>query len=150
MLAEQSKLHMLLSPAVEAQGCELLGVQISRGRRHTVLRLFIDTEAGITVEDCERVSHQVSGLLDVDDPLEGAYHLEVSSPGDDRPLFLREHFERVQGERVRVRMAVPVSGRRSFTGELMAVSADEIRVREAEMEWDLPFSQISMARLAPQ
>lgn len=150
MPTEQNRLYAILAPGVEAQGCELLGVQVSRGRTRTVVRLFIDRDNGITLDDCERVSHQVSGLLEVEDPIAGEYHLEVSSPGDDRPLFRREHFERFLGHPVRIRMAVPVAERRNFTGELIGVSeADEIRLRDSDGEWELPLAQIAIARLIP-
>lgn len=151
MADEQNRLQTLLAPGVESQGCELLGVQVSRGRRHTVLRLFIDRDEGITVEDCERVSHQVSGLLDVEDPIAGDYHLEVSSPGADRPLFRREHYERFVGAEVRIRMTVPQDGRRSFVGVLVGVDeGDRVHLRGDDGEWHLPLAQIALGRLVPE
>jgi ribosome maturation factor RimP len=159
MSVEQQRFYELLAPTIEAVGCELLGVQISRGRQHTVLRLYIDRlqggalaeeeEQGITIEDCTRVSHQVSGVLDVEDPIAGEYSLEVSSPGDDRPLFRLQHYERFIGHRIRVRLAVPVDGRRSVTGPIVSVEDGKVVVEEDSVQWRLAMEQIALARLVP-
>ena len=159
MSVEQQRFYELLAPTIEAVGCELLGVQISRGRQHTVLRLYIDRlqggtfaeeeEQGITIEDCTRVSHQVSGVLDVEDPIAGEYSLEVSSPGDDRPLFRLEHYERFIGHRIRARLAVPVDGRRSVTGPIVSVEDGKVVVEEDSVQWRLAMDQIALARLVP-
>jgi len=150
MPGQQKRFQAMLGPSVAALGCELLGVQVSRGRTHTVLRLFIDRPEGITLEDCERVSHQVSGILDVEDPIEGEYSLEVSSPGADRPLFDAEQFRRFTGHAVRVRLAVPVDGRRTVTGLLEGTDGDDVLVREGETLWRLPLEQVAQARLVPE
>ena len=159
MSVEQQRFYELLAPTIEAVGCELLGVQISRGRQHTVLRLYIDRlqggtlageEAqGITIEDCTRVSRQVSGVLDVEDPIAGEYSLEVSSPGDDRPLFRPEHYERFIGHRIRARLVVPVDGRRSVTGPIVGVEDGKVVVEEDSVLWRLAMEQIALARLVP-
>ena len=150
MSGEQQRFREMLGPSVRSLGCELLGVQLSRGSRHTLLRIYIDRPEGITLEDCTRVSQQVSGILDVEDPIEGEYSLEVTSPGADRPLFTQEHFERFSGHRVNVRLAVPVSGRRRFTGMLVRVSDGEIVVEEEGTQWRLSVDQIAQARLVPE
>ena len=149
MPGQQQRFQEMLGPSVSALGCELLGVQVSRGSRHTVLRLYIDRPEGITLDDCERVSHQVSGILDVEDPIEGEYSLEVSSPGEDRPLFLESHFQRYAGHEVRVRLAVPVEGRRTVTGTLAGMDGDTVTVTDGDREWRLPMDQIAQARLVP-
>ena len=87
MYPREERLRRLLEPAVEGFGYELLGVQLLAQGHHSKLRVYIDSEEGITVDDCARVSHQVSGVLEVEDPIPGQYTLEVSSPGMDRPLF---------------------------------------------------------------
>jgi ribosome maturation factor RimP len=92
----------------------------------------------------------VSGILDVENPIEGEYSLEVSSPGEDRPLFLEEHFQRFSGHQVRVRLAVPVDGRRSVTGTLRGVHGGEVVVQHEGVEWRLALEQIAHARLVPQ
>jgi len=172
MSVEQRRFYELLAPSIESVGCELLGVQISRGRQHTVLRVYIDclrsevgqiapgqsdsgqrhgehTGLGITIEDCTRVSHQVSGVLDVEDPIEGEYSLEVSSPGDDRPLFRLEHFKRFIGHTIRARLVVPVDGRRSVTGHIVGIEDGKVVVEEENVHWQLAMDQISLARLVP-
>ncbi len=149
MNGEQRRFHRMLAPGIEALGCELLGVQISRGARHSVLRIYIDRPEGITLEDCERVSHQASGILDVEDPIRGEYSLEVSSPGDDRPLFMEAHFERFRGHRARLRLAVPQEGQRTLTGILEGVSDGVVTVDVDGKQWKVSLEQIAQARLVP-
>jgi len=150
MPGEQKRFQAMLGPSVAALGCELLGVQVSRGRKHTLLRIYIDRAEGITVDDCERVSHQVSGILDVEDPIEGEYSLEVSSPGTDRPLFDAGHFRRFAGHKVHVRLNVPLDGRRSVTGLLAGMEGDDVLVQDGEAQWRLSIEQIAQARLVPE
>ena len=149
MSGEQQRFHEMLAPSVEALGCELLGVQLSRGPRHSVLRIYIDSPDGITLDDCEKVSHQVSGILDVEDPVAGEYSLEVSSPGVDRPLFMEEHYRRFVGHRVRMRLAVPLNGRRNLTGTLLGAESGEVMVDLEGEPVRLPLEQIAQARLVP-
>lgn len=140
----------MLRPAVEALGYELVGVELLRNGRQSLLRIYIDTETGITVDDCERVSHQVSGVLDVEDPIRGEYTLEVSSPGLDRPLFNAEHFERFAGREVRVKLKVPVEGRRKIRGTLAGVHDGNVLVQEGDEAFSLPMDAIATARLVPE
>ena len=150
MRARERRLQELLQPAVQVLGYELVGVQfVSQGHR-SVLRVYIDSDEGITVEDCERVSYQVSGVLDVEDPIHSRYVLEVSSPGLDRPLFTPEHFERFVGHLATVKMDVPVEGRRRFRGELNGFRDGMVLVREQDVVHSLPYEMISSARLVPQ
>src|SRR6185295_17065294 len=114
---DKERLFELLEPALAAMGFELADIDAHFGRRG-LLRLFIDREGGVTVDDCQRVSEQVGALLDVEDPLPGSYTLEVSSPGFDRRLRTQAHFERFVGERVRIEMRDALEGRRNFTGTL--------------------------------
>ena len=106
MSKRAEQLKELLAPVVEDLGYTLWGVQYLQGRG-AVLRLFIDHDDGINVDDCALVSHEVSGVLDVEDPIPGDYNLEVSSPGLDRPLFELSHFERYQGESVQLTLLAP-------------------------------------------
>lgn len=150
MAHDVSTLQQLLAPSVVALGYELLGcVYISQGR-HTVLRIYIDSPNGITVEDCERVSRQLSAVLDVEDPISGTYSLEVSSPGIDRPLFTREHFLRVLGEQVNIKLHVPVDNRRHFRGQLINVVDDNVVVNVDSQEFALPLANIAKANLLAQ
>jgi ribosome maturation factor RimP len=141
-------------------GYEALGVEhIAAGGGHAVLRVYIDHPDGITVDDCETVSRQLSGMLDVEDPISGQYDLEVSSPGVDRPLFTIEQMRRHQGQRARIRLDRKLDGRRNFEGEILGVSIDD---RWLELALDhaadgtsdgarvqLPLEQIESARLVP-
>jgi ribosome maturation factor RimP len=143
------RLTGLIKPAVEALGYELVGVEYRRGRKRALLRVYIDKPDGITLDDCARVSHQVSGVLDVEDPIVEGYDLEVSSPGLDRPLFEPEHFERFAGRRVKVRMNPPVEGRRKITGLLLGIENGQVRVDEDGIERRVPLGSVSIARLVP-
>ena len=105
------QLTALVQSAVDALGYELVGVEyLSRPTAGHLLRIYIDREGGIGLADCEKVSHQVSGVLDVEDPIRGGYALEVSSPGLDRPLFEKAHFERFVGEVARIKLHAAVNG----------------------------------------
>ena len=149
MVGEQRRFHEMLAPGIEALGCELLGVQISRGARHSLLRIYIDRPEGITLDDCEKVSHQVSGILDVEDPIKGEYSLEVSSPGEDRPLFLEAHFKRFKGHRARLRLAVPQEGQRNLTGTLAGTQDGQVMLDVDGRQWQVSLEQIAQARLVP-
>lgn len=143
-------LQELLEPAVGAMGYELLGVQRLKQQRGTLVRVYIDHEDGITLADCERVSHQVSGIFDVEDPVRGEYALEVSSPGLDRPLFTPAHFVRFTGRRARVQLFRPLAGRRRFSGILQGCQAGQVALMEDGTLHTLPFEQIEKARLVPE
>lgn len=138
----------LLEPAVAAMGFELADIDVHLGRRG-LLRLFIDREGGVTVDDCQRVSEQVSALLDVEDPLPGSYVLEVSSPGFDRRLRTLAHFERFAGERARIELRDLLEGRRNFVGKLVGVEGTEVLIDVDGQVWRLPLNDIAVARLAP-
>jgi len=145
-----SRLQELVAPVVAALGYELVGVEhVPQGRR-SVLRLYIDRDDGITVDDCERVSRQVSGLLDVEDPIPGEYLLEVSSPGLDRPLFTAGHFQRFVGHQVRLRLTTPIEGRRNFSGVLQGMREDGVVLLVEGVEVELPLAKIDKANLVPK
>ena len=114
---DKERLFELLEPALAAMGFELADIDAHVGRRG-LLRLYIDRQGGVTVDDCQRVSEQMGALLDVEDPLPGSYVLEVSSPGFDRRLRTLAHFERFSGEQARVELRDARDGRRNFTGRL--------------------------------
>lgn len=144
------RLTTLIASAVEALGYELVGVEHLTQGRHSVVRVFIDSEQGISLEDCERASHQISGVLDVEDPIRGQYSLEVSSPGLDRPLFTPEHYTRFIGEKVKLRLRQPIDGRRKFAGCIDSVDGDRIRITdETGQSYELTVDQIEKANLIP-
>lgn len=142
-------LQKLLEPAITALGYELVGIEYAGQGRGSVLRIYIDSANGISVDDCQRVSHQVSGVLDVEDPIQGRYALEVSSPGLDRPLFSVEHFERFVGHRAKIRLHTPLNGQRNFAGVLKAVDDGNVVIVENEVAIALPLATIDKARLIP-
>ncbi|WP_341503369.1 ribosome maturation factor RimP [Gallaecimonas sp. GXIMD4217] len=145
----EHQLTDMLRPAVEALGFELLGIEHIRAGRHSTVRLYIDHEDGITVDNCAEVSHQVSAVLDVEDPITGEYNLEVSSPGSDRPLFVPAHYERFVGNDIEFRLVVPMGGRRKFKGRLVTVEGDMIRLAYEGKEESFAFSNIEKANLVP-
>ena len=145
----------MLEPLVEGLGFELVDVEFAQSGRSGVLRLYIDTANGdatarITVDDCARVSHAVSEQLEVEDPIPGHYTLEVSSPGFDRVLRKRAHFERVVGERIFVELKLPLNGRRRFAGPLRALTEDSVVVDVDGQEYTLPLERIQKAKLKPE
>ena len=113
------------------------------------MRLYIDAPAGIGLEDCERVSHAVSDVLDAEDPIPGHYRLEVSSPGLDRVLRTPEHFARFVGSRIKVQLTLPIEGRRRFTGTLLAAGDDGVTLEVDGSRVLLAYQQIQKARLVP-
>ena len=137
----------MLRPSVEQVGKELLGVEFISAGKDSVLRLFIDHENGIDVDDCAEVSRQVGAILDVEDPISTEYNLEVSSPGLDRPLFDLAHFEAVIGETINVKLSIPLNGRRKFKGELEAVENDTLIVVVDGQDYELAHSNVDKANL---
>ena len=115
------KLFSIIDPIVIDMGYELLGIEYVASGKYSILRLYIDCEEGIGVNDCETVSRQVSSIMDVEDPISGQYNLEVSSPGIERPLFVIAHYQRFLGYDVRLRTYRPIDGKRNFTGSIGSV-----------------------------
>ena len=145
---DKERLIALLEPTVAALGYELADIDAHLGRRG-LLRLFIDRQGGVTLDDCQRVSEQVGAFLDVEDPLSGSYVLEVSSPGFDRRLRTLAHFERFNGELARVELKDARDGRRNLSGRLAGVEGGLVLLEvEGEM-WRVPMNDIAVARLAP-
>ncbi|OQW90600.1 MAG: ribosome maturation factor RimP [Thiotrichaceae bacterium IS1] len=143
-------LLQLLTPAITALGYELWGIEnLPQGRQSRLLRIYIDSPTGITLADCERVSYQISGLLEVEDPIPGPYILEVSSPGLDRLLFTLAHFERFVGHKLTIKLTHPLATRRNFTGILQRVEDHNLIILADDIEYNLRFEQIERARLVP-
>ena len=148
-------LMRLLEPPIEALNYELVDVEFAQAGRGGVLRIFIDRHAedsslGITVDDCANVSHAVSQVLEIQDPIKGHYTLEVSSPGFDRILRTRAHFERFVGERIFAELKLPIEGRRRFVGVLKSIVEDTVVVEVDGKAHSLPFERIQKARLRPE
>lgn len=147
MAQASEKIVAIIEPAVTALGFELVGVEHAAQGRHTLLRIYIDHEDGITVDNCGDVSHQVSAVLDVEDPIRGVYTLEVSSPGLERPLFRLEHYQRFIGNMAEIRMHAPQDGRRKFKGRIQGVEDDVVIVELDGEEYRLPLDNIDKAHL---
>lgn len=147
MVASVDMISDLLRPTVQTLGLELWGIEHLMRGRSSLLRIYIDSGQGITIEDCERVSRQVSGILDVEDPLPGEYTLEVSSPGLDRPLFSFEQYQRFVGEVVNLRLRSPIDGRRKFKGVLEKAEADRITLTVDGALVNIAFAQIEKANI---
>ena len=150
MRGTRADLRKLLEPGVKALGFELVDVELAGSHHHPTLRVYIDSAQGVVVDDCARVSRQLSALLDVEDPLPGHYTLEVSSPGLDRPLVTPEDFRRYVGETIKVKMHEPVLGRKNFSGRLLDVAADHVVVEVDKEHFDLAFDGMERARLVPR
>ncbi len=151
MQPADSSITKLARGVVEPMGFELVGVEFfPHGASGATLRVYIDHERGITLDDCTAVSHQLSGVLDVEDPLPGQYDLEVSSPGIDRPLVFPEHFERFTGSRVRVRLTEKLDGRRKLEGLLRGFDAGMIQLDADGRLWDIPLDHLESARLVSE
>lgn len=137
----------ILEPVVTAMGYELVGIEYRSNPKDALVRIYLDSPRGITLEDCERVSRQVSGVLDVEDPISVQYNLEVSSPGLDRPLFKRADYDRFAGEKVRLRLNGIHAGRRRYAGILRGLRGDDVLIEEDGAEVAVPLARIDRANL---
>jgi ribosome maturation factor RimP len=146
----RDQLVELLGPVVSELGYELWELEYTGQSGNGLLRLYIDSDEGISVEDCERVSRAVSAAMDEADPIASNYTLEVSSPGLDRVLRTSEHFGRYVGGQVRVETRQPVGGRKRFAGKLVEVAGGEITLEVDGGTVSLPVDGIHKARLAPE
>ncbi len=137
----------LIEPTLEKMGFELVRLDYVVGK-HGQLNLYIDTEGGITIDHCEKVSRAVSDLLDLHDPISHAYSLQVSSPGIERPLTKKEHFTRYRGEKVKVKTEEPVDGSKRFSGVLQSAGNESIEVRKEDGSTvQIPYHLIDRANL---
>ena len=144
-----NELRDLLEPTIERLGYELADLEVRLGGRGGLVRVTIDRPEGIDLNDCQKVSHAVSALLDVADPVPDQYDLEVTSPGLDRKLTKIEHFQRFEGEVVKVKMRFPIAGRRRFRGTLLSSNDENIVVEVDGESHSLPLAKIDTARLVP-
>lgn len=150
MSSKLEQLHALLAPVVEALGYQCWGIEFLSQGKHSLLRVYIDHSGGILVDDCEKVSRQLSGVLDVEDPISSDYTLEVSSPGLDRPLFTLEQYAMSVGEQVKIKLRSPFEGRRNFQGLLRGVEEQDVVVLVDDHEYLLPVDMIDKANIVPR
>jgi ribosome maturation factor RimP len=150
LASKEQQIEQLLQPTVEAMGFDLWGVEYVSQGRHSILRLYIDAEQGINVDDCAAVSHQAGSVLDVEEPINGEYTLEVSSPGMDRLLFKLEQYPQYANEVIELRLRSPFEGRRKFKGILKGIEGEDIVVQVDDHEYLLPHSAVDKARIEPR
>jgi ribosome maturation factor RimP len=145
----ERRIEGIVGPAAEGLGYEVVRVMLAGGRDGRLQIMAERSDGGtMTVDDCERLSRTVSAILDVEDPIDGAYTLEVSSPGIDRPLVRRKDWERWSGHVARVEMVEPVEGRKRFRGVLLGLEGEDARLRlEDGAEVHLPLSGVARAKL---
>jgi len=146
----REKLLSLLEAPIQALGYEVVELEFHPQGRGGLLRVYIDREGGVTVDDCEKASRQVSSVLDVEDPIPGHYTLEVSSPGLERPLRKSADFVRFAGERAKVELALPLEGRRRFAGTLKGCEGEEVLIEVDGVLHRLPLESIAKAKLDPE
>jgi ribosome maturation factor RimP len=142
------RVESILGPLLDAEGLSLVDIEYKREQGGWILRVFIDKEGNVTLDDCARVSREFGQLLDVEDIIPTSYHLEVSSPGLDRPLKKEEDFVKYSGRRVRIKTTEPVSGRRNFKGALLGCTEGKVKVKvEGSEIFTIPLSSILKANL---
>ena len=157
----KAQLVAMLEPVIEGLGYELVDLELNFSGRRGVLRLYIDHLGatgvgkpedgdGIRVEDCEAVSHGVSAILDVEDPIQRDYDLEVSSPGLDRKLVKPAHFDRFAGQKVQGRMRKMLDGRRRFTGTLAGRNGTTVTIQVENGDLTVPIEDLEVIRLVPE
>lgn len=149
---KQASKHLvnLIKPIVEGLGYECVGIDYNLQSKQGLLRIYIDHEKGVFLEDCTKVSHQISAMMDVENPVSTHYELEISSPGEDRPLFNLAQFERFIGRIVEIKLFKLVEKRRKITGKIQKVDNNIIFLQEQNKILQIPFTAMSTARLVPQ
>ena len=148
-LAKKEELITLLQPIVEGLSYQFWGLEYLAQGKYSTLRVYIDAENGVNVEDCATVSRQISAIMDVEDPISGEYNLEVSSPGVDRLLFTLPQFMQYLGEQIQIKLKAPFDGRRNFKGQLKGVEDVDVVVQVDNEEFLLPIELIERAQIIP-
>lgn len=149
-MSRHSQLDSLVRPVVEGLGYELWWVEFRSQGKKSLLRVTIDSPAGINVDDCASISRQLSAVLDVEDPIGTEYSLEVSSPGMDRELHELAHYRLCAGNDVRLRLRAPYEGQRKFQGMLKGVEDEDVVLIVDEHEYLLPLDLIEKANIVPR
>ena len=149
MAGKLELLHELIEPVVKGQGYVFWGLELLTQGRRSLLRVYIDADQGITVDDCERVSRQLSAVMDVENPVSNEYTLEVSSPGLDRPLFTLAQYESRVGQVVNIRLRALFEGRRKYKGVIRGIEGDEVVIVCEGHEFLFPVDAIEKAHVVP-
>lgn len=143
----QENLEKLVSSTVEGLGYELWGIDYRPHTDNGMLRIYIESEKGITVDDCAAVSHQISAVFDVEEPMSTAYTLEISSPGVNRMLFYGKQYEAYIGETAKLKTRIPLNGRRNYKGTIEKVTDQEVTLKIDNELFNVPFDIIERSRL---
>lgn len=147
---KDEELLQLIGPVVADLGLECLGIEFAPSRGNSLLRVYIEApDRPVTIDDCEAVSRELSAQLDVNDPIEGRYQLEVSSPGLDRPLFTPAQFARFVGETAKIALNLPIGERKRLQGAIRAVDGDRITIDQDGTPIVVPHDNIQKAKLVP-
>lgn len=141
------EINQLIGPVIEGMGFEYVGCEFFPQMSRALLRVYVDCEGGINLDQCAEVDRQISGVLEVENAISGAYVLEVSSPGLDRPLFTQEQYARFIGHKVKVRVHNPIDGQRNFVGKLQQLADEKVVIASESEHWELPFVEIEKAHL---
>lgn len=147
-MSQVENIRTLIAPSIDALGYEVVRVMLA-GSTRKVLQVMAEPRDGrvMAVEDCARVSRAISAILDVEDPIAGAYSLEVSSPGIDRPLTRPKDFDRFRGHEAKIETHEPVAGRKRFKGRLIGLAGSDVRIESEGAEIALPLADIAKAKL---
>ena len=143
----EKQLLAALEPHALKNDVEIVAVEISGARKSPTVSVFIDTDHGVSFDELASAQSWINDIMDEIDPFPGAYTLEVSSPGIDRPLRTREHFERFRGEKVVVKTASPIEGRSTFTGKLLGMNGDDVEVDCDGVRCSIPLSAVKKANV---
>lgn len=141
------EVRQVVEPILESQGFELVDLEYQRESQGWVLRIYLDREGGVSLDDCAGISHEVGAVLEVKDLIPSAYILEVSSPGLTRPLKKPEDFNRFRNQMVKIKLYEPLDGRRNFKGTLLGLEGDRVRVEAEQQVYELPLQRIAKANL---
>ena len=147
MSRRTTELNEMLEAAISALGYTLWGIEYVPQGKHSFLRVYLDKEGGVNIEDCAQASRQISSILDVEDPISGEYTLEVSSPGIDRMLFNLDQFREYLGWHVNLRLTENFEGKRKFTGQLKDIVDDEVVLIIGDEEYTIPYELVEKANL---
>lgn len=146
----KDKIKEIVEIPILKRNMELVDLEWRREKRGWVLRIFIDKPGGVTVEDCAKISNIVGEILDKEDIIHHSYILEVSSPGIERPLVKKEDYERFKGEKAKIILKTPVSGRKNFTGIILGIKGDLIQMEVEGKIWEFSLDNIKKANLQPE
>ena len=146
----KEKIREIIEIPILKKNMELVDLEWRRERHGWVLRIFIDKPGGVTVEDCAKISGIVGEILDKEDIIHHSYVLEVSSPGIERPLVKKEDYERFRGEKAKITLKTPISGRRNFTGIIIGIKNDLVQMEVEGKVWEFSLENIKKAKLQPE